>query len=195
MITMEDRWDEFNKRYPDTDYRAMKDARAWQSDEEYIRSHLQRINMQSDRFYFSIKPTTPIYGLNDVIQETYMSVRSVSDEAKALEKAFRVHDITIHVAGNLLDDLSEENILEWLDWKGVVYYYSSGHKLFLPSGLFNDHDWTKANAAIEAVERLQPRCPTCDAPGWRSETNNLGQTVYWCDSWMCSSRFTSDAEN
>jgi len=194
MITMEDRWEAFNKRYPDTDYRASNDARDWESDRDYLFGHIKRIDMRSDRFHFAIQPGALMLGLTEPIQEAYKASRQYLDEEKALERAFRIHDITISVGMNL-KDLSEENIAEWLDWKGVVYWYANGFKLYLPGGMFTDHDWTEVNDAIEAVERLQPHCPTCGAVGWRYEINNLGQTVYWCDSWACPSRFTSDTDN
>ncbi len=195
MITMEDRWDDFNKRYPDTDYQALKDAHAWQSDREYLSGHLMRIVLESGRFHFSIRPATAIFGLNDLIQETYMAVHSMLGEKEALIKAFRIHDITIHVVSNLKEDPSEDNIREWLDWKAVVYYYSSGFVAYIPSGVVGHYDLNNLRKAIAVVERKYPHCPECGAVGWRSEINNLGQTVYWCDTWMCSSRFTSDTDN
>jgi tRNA(Ile2) C34 agmatinyltransferase TiaS len=195
MKTMDDRWKEFDKRYPDSDFRALRDARGWQGDAGYLRGHIRVVNLPSERFGFSILPSARIYGMNDLIQETYSRTRVVASEEDALKRAFRMHDITLHIVGNLKERLTAENIREWLDWKDVVRYFSAGFDLYLPSSMLNGNEFERINIALNEAAESQPRCPKCNAVGWRSSMNNLGQTVYRCDSWMCGTSYVMDAEN
>lgn len=195
MLTMEDRWDKFDKLYLGEEFSAIRDSRDWIADMEYICGHISRIEMRCKRFFIGVIPRSPIHGMNDLIRESYERGSVAIGKEEALEKAFRMHSITLQIASKLGDELSEDNIAEWLEWKGVVYYFSGGSQLHIPSGMFGGPQYSEAWNAIEEADKRQPRCPKCDAVGWRGNTNNLGQMVFRCDSWMCGMSYTADTQN
>jgi len=196
--SMEERFEAYRKKYPDEDMKALWNAREWIADKDYIYAHMGRVQLQSKRFGFALYPTSGIMGMNRYLREAAATMKGWRKEEVIMERLFLIHDITLSVTNKLRDgrkdaegkevNRTDEDVLEWLDWRQVAGYMSGGVEPHIPQGMVGDHQLDAIYRDVERLDDTRVRCPSCGALPEYTEVDVEDNITHWCPNFDCETR-------
>jgi hypothetical protein len=192
MDRMNEAYEAYCKKYPEKERKALWEARKWIADKDYLYGHIRRVKMESEVYGIEIVPTGLMY---DFIRDAIRGQRMVHSDEESVECAFRMQAISLEIGSLVVNEQTDERILEWLDWCDVAEWFGCGARPPLLMNSLHDRAASELWRRVKEIDEGRPHCPECNSTLLDTKQNEQGQVVYKCQNgWRCGT-FTSDVDN